>query len=102
MLFTSLFPGVEAGKFLSDRGFIITATLFLCLLILITVLLRLRWWEALAPAIVPLWALAYFSPSPYWTIRVWLAFIVPFAVSACCAELLHWRRRQVATATGQP
>ncbi|MCC6820112.1 MAG: hypothetical protein IT579_05210 [Verrucomicrobia subdivision 3 bacterium] len=101
MSFTLLFPEVQGGKFLSDRGFFIAAPLFLCFLLLIAFLLRLRWWDALAPAIIPILIIAD-PPSSYWAIRVWLAFIAPFAVSACFAELLHWRRRQlVADTTAQ-
>lgn len=95
MAFTLLFPEVEGGKFLSDRGFFIAAPLFLCLLLLIACLLRLRWWDALLPSIIPIVIIAD-PPSSYWAIRVWLAFIAPFAVSACFAELLHWKRKQVA------
>ena len=99
MLITSVFPGVEGGKFLSDRGFFIAGPVFLCLLLLIVFLLHLRWWDALAPALIPIVIIAD-APSSYWAIRVWLAFIAPFAVSAGISELLQ-RRRTLAIAEAQ-
>lgn len=88
MYLTSLFPEVEAGKFLSDRGFVIAGAVFFILLLLGTYLARLRWWDCAVPVVIPLWIVG-FDITDYWTGRVWMAFVVPIVASAAFAAMLH-------------
>ena len=76
MYLTSLFPGVDLGKFLSDRGFVIAGAIFLVLLLLVAWLARLRWWDCATPVVIPLW-IAGFDVTDYWDMS--LEF-----TGACC------------------
>lgn len=84
MLLTSLFPETDLGKGLSDRGFIISGMIFLILLLLITHVARLRWWDCVVPVFIPL-SIAGFDITNYWTGRVWMAFIMPILISVAFA-----------------
>ena len=88
MWLTSLFPGVNGGKFLSDLGFAIAGGLFLILLLVVIYFLRLRWWDCAVPVVIPLWIVG-FDITDYWTGRVWLAFVLPIALSSGFAALRY-------------
>lgn len=92
MYLTTLFPAVDSGKFLSDRGFVIGGGIFLVLLLLVAWLAGLRWWDCAIPLVIPLW-IAGFDITNYWTGRIWLAFIVPIAASAVFAAFRYHVKR---------
>jgi len=79
--FASLFTDAS-GRFLTDNGFYIAGPMLMILLLFIAYVLQLRWWESALPVVIPIWFVCKMGLLNYWGIRITLAFVLPFMISA--------------------